>query len=610
MHKYRKLILALFDLCVVPLTCFLAFWLGERSPLSNGIPVNLYIVLAAVTLSTLAIFTLMGLYRSLWEFASVSELMRIAAASFLSTLVGAIAYVSFDGPQPLPVCVIWFMLLTITTGGSRMSFRVFRRFRYGITWDMNPLAVFSKYHNPRKIRRVMVVGAGQAGSSAILEIGNDSGTNVVCAVDDDPSKRGMLINGIRVVGNRNDIPRLVNEFRIDEIIIAIPALRRKQQAEILEICKTTGAKLRLVPSTSELIKGRVAVQNMRDVEIEDLLGRDVVTLDTGVADIKNKTVLITGGAGSIGSELCRQISRLEPEKIVIYDLNENDMYLLRQELGEMLTIAVGSVRDTGRLRAVFAEHKPHIVFHAAAHKHVPLLEASPCEAVKNNIFGTYNTAMAAIEAKAGKFVLISTDKAVNPTNVMGATKRMAEMVVQALDERHSETLLCAVRFGNVLGSNGSVIPIFRRQIRAGGPVTLTHPDITRFFMTIPEAAQLVIQAGGLANGGEIFILDMGQPIKILDLARDMIRLSGYEPDVDIPIEFVGLRPGEKLYEELLMNEEGISSTSNQKIFVGKPFSVNFEALSGQLSRLVSAAADNDSALTLELLREFVPTFKP
>ena len=608
MHKHRKILLMLFDMCVVPLTCFAAFILGGGGLFYDNVPGSLYAALALITLLTVGIFGLLDLYRSLWEFASISELLRIGFACFGSSALGGLIYWGFGGSQPAAAAVIWFMLLTIVTGGSRMSFRIFRRFRYGILWGVNPLGVFTRFKEERKIKQVMVVGAGRAGSTAILEIDNESAADTVCAVDDDPSKLGMLINGVRVMGGRDDIPRLAEEMKIDEIVVAVPASNRRQQSEILEICKNTGAKLRIMPSTHEVLKGRVDVRHIRDVDIEDLLGRDVVNLDTGVLSMAGKTVLVTGGAGSIGSELCRQLARLEPERIVVYDLNENDMYMLCRELGGIITPVVGSVRDAGRLKDAFAEYSPNTVFHAAAHKHVPLMESGPCEAVKNNIFGTYNAAVAAIESKAEKFVLISTDKAVNPTNVMGASKRMAEMIIQTLAARSSDTLLCAVRFGNVLGSNGSVIPIFRRQISKGGPVTLTHPEITRFFMTIPEAARLVIQAGAMANGGEIFILDMGQPVKIMDLARDMIRLSGFEPEVDIPIEIIGLRPGEKLYEELLMDEEGISSTPNSKIFVGRPFAGDFDELTVKLDKLEKAALEGGGARVIELLKEYVPTY--
>jgi FlaA1/EpsC-like NDP-sugar epimerase len=592
----------LFDAAIVPMTCFVAFMLrfdGDFYAETRHSD-NFMYTIVYLTLIALVIFFIFGLYRSLWEFASVSELVRIVLAC--AVIAGLCACFGFFIQRPLPrsVYIIWFLLLTLAIGGSRMSFRLYRRFRYGITWSLKTPSRDSK-------KRIMIIGAGRAGSSAIIELGGIAGSEVVCVVDDDKSKRGMLINGIRVMGARGDIPRLVSEQRIDEIIVAIPTARRKEQAAILEICKTTDAKLKLLPSTAEIVGGQVTVSAIRDVAIEDLLGREEVSLNNDKARLAGKTVLVTGGGGSIGSELCRQTARLGAEKLIIFDIYENNMYMLERELSSTVDVValIGSVRDKNRLDCIFDEYRPHVVFHAAAHKHVPTMEASPCEGIKNNVAGTFNTASAAIKWGVERFVLVSTDKAVNPTNVMGATKRMAEMVIQALSKQQDKTLLAAVRFGNVLDSAGSVIPLWRRQIQAGGPVTLTHPEVTRFFMTIPEAVRLVIQAGALANGGEIFVLDMGEPIKMISLAHDMIRLSGFKPEEDISVTITGLRPGEKLYEELLLSEEGVTTTTHEKIFVAKPSDIDFGVLSSQLDTLCEAVEREDASRTVELLKEYV-----
>lgn len=609
MHRFRSVLLMLFDAVVAPLTCLAAFLLRfEGSYFTEPRHAESFSSsVAFLTVIALVGFAIFGLYRSLWEFASISELIRIASACAVIAVVSYVFGLIIDRPLPRAVYIIWFMLLALVVGGSRLSFRIYRRFRYGIAWGINPLLIFSKYKTPRDMKRVMVVGAGKAGSAAVIELGDSAGYEVVCAVDDDKKKHGMLINGVRVMGTREDIPRLVTEQNVDEIIVAIPTARRKELAEILEICKTTGAKLRLLPSTAELVGGQVTVSGIRDVAIGDLLGRDEVNLTIADARLEGKTVLVTGGGGSIGSELCRQIAHLKPKKLILFDIYENNMYMLERELSNLIEIVslVGSVRDTARLKWLFKEYRPEVVFHAAAHKHVPLLETSPCEGIKNNIFGTYYTALAAIEAKAERFILVSTDKAVNPTNILGATKRMAEMIVQSLAQYQSDTLLAAVRFGNVLDSAGSVIPLWRRQITLGGPVTLTHRDVTRYFMTIPEAARLVIQAGALANGGEVFVLDMGKPVKLIDLAHDLIRLSGFKPE-EIPIEVIGLRNGEKLYEELLLDEEGITATTHEKIFVAKPMEIDFTMLNFRLDSLYDAVVHEDAALAVDYLREYVP----
>ena len=439
------------------------------------------------------------------------------------------------------------------------------------------------YQNSEKTR-VMVVGAGDTGSMVIREM-TKNGASVykpVVVIDDDKRKHRARINGVPVKGGRNNIVEMAEKYNVDEIIVAMPSVSKHEVSEILNICKETKCHLKTLPGVYEILDEQVSINNIRDVSIDDLLGREEINLNTEeIADyLKNEVVLVTGGGGSIGSELCRQIAKFEPKKLIILDNYENNAYDLQNELRTTyknklnLEVIIASVREKERLRDIFRTHKPGVVFHAAAHKHVPLMEANPAEAIKNNVLGTLNTAQCADEFSVKRFVMISTDKAVNPTNVMGATKRVAEMIVQSLNKQ-SKTEFVAVRFGNVLGSNGSVIPLFKKQIANGGPVTVTHPEITRFFMTIPEASRLVIQAGAMAKGGEIFILDMGESVKILDLAKDLIKLSGFEPNINMKIEFTGLRPGEKLYEELLLAEEGVKGTTHQSIFVGQPLDLSY-----------------------------------
>ena len=461
----------------------------------------------------------------------------------------------------------------------------------------------------------MIVGAGEAGNTLLKELQNSKFVeqNVCCLVDDDPGKIGKYLRGVLVAGNRKDICRLAEEYHIDEIMIAIPSASHAEIQELLDICSQTSCKLKVLPGIYQLVNGEVSVSKLRNVEIEDLLGREPI--DTQVESImgyvSGKVVLVTGGGGSIGSELCRQIARHEPKQLVIFDIYENNAYDIQQELKRdypelNLVVLIGSVRNTHRINGVFEKYHPQIVYHAAAHKHVPLMEDSPNEAIKNNVMGTYKTAQAADKYGVSRFVLISTDKAVNPTNIMGASKRLCEMVIQMMNNR-SKTEFVAVRFGNVLGSNGSVIPLFKKQIEEGGPVTVTHPDIIRYFMTIPEAVSLVLQAGARAKGGEIFVLDMGKPVKILDLALNLIRLSGLKPYEDIDIVFTGLRPGEKLYEELLMDEEGLQSTDNELIHIGKPIDFDEELFTHQLEEL-DELSRMDSPKIKEKVMEVVPTY--
>lgn len=564
-----------------------------------GILVNYSII---STIVTILIFVPFKLYNSLWQYASVDELMHIVLACALVSLIKFIFnQINVTSFFPVSYPLISGILMTAFVGISRIGYRVIRsRIRD---------------EGPAKQARTLLIGGGNAGATVLREFQTSikSSNHVVCIVDDDYSKRGSYLRGVKIVGNRSDIPAIVEKYRIEEIILAIPTATAKDRRSILEICQKTNCRLKTLPGIFQLANGEVSLEKMRDVDVLDLLGRDSVNVDlSGIsAYIKGKTVLVTGGGGSIGSELCRQIAKNDPARLIIFDIYENNAYDIQQELLRghpdlNLTTLIGSVRDRDRVEMVFSEYHPDLVFHAAAHKHVPLMEVSPNEAVKNNVFGTLNVAEAADRYHAEKFVLISTDKAVNPTNIMGATKRICEMIVQSMSAR-SETVFVAVRFGNVLGSNGSVIPLFKKQIADGGPVTVTHKDIIRFFMTIPEAVSLVLQAGALAREGEIFVLDMGEPVRIDDLARNMIRLSGFEPDVDIEIKYTGLRPGEKLYEEMLMKEEGLRTTENELIHIGKPLLIDENAFRRQLEELHAACEENSPEI-MSLVANIVKTY--
>lgn len=555
---------------------------------------------------TLAVFYVFRLYHSLWAFAGENELQNVVVASFLASAVNGIGLFAVRvQPKAVPSSYYFmytFLLITFTFI-SRFSYRFLRNKKH-------------KIQNKKNTTRVMIIGAGEAGNAIIKEIvsSNYSTMAIGCIIDDDAKKWGNFIQGIRVAGGRDKILECVDLYSIDEIFIAIPSASRKAIREILEICKETECKLKALPGIYQLVNGEVNVSQLRDVEVEDLLGRDPIKVDLNsiLQYVSQKTVLVTGGGGSIGSELCRQIAQHKPKKLILVDIYENSAYDVQQELQYKhpeldLVVLIASVRNTNRMNSIFETYRPDIVYHAAAHKHVPLMEASPNEAVKNNVFGTWKTAQAAAYYGTGKFVMISTDKAVNPTNIMGASKRICEMIIQTFN-RHYDTEFVAVRFGNVLGSNGSVIPLFKKQIQQGGPVTVTHPDIIRYFMTIPEAVSLVLQAGAYARGGEIFVLDMGEPVKILDLAKNLIRLSGYKVGEDIQIEFTGLRPGEKLYEELLMDEEGLQDTDNKMIHIGKPIELDEMAFFAQLKRL-KEESKNESKDIRQLIKEIVPTYQ-
>lgn len=549
------------------------------------------------------------LYHSIWRLASVAELRRIIAAYTLLIPIYVAGGFFMKLRMPTSYYIMGYIISFCMTTGIRFSYRLLR---FYINRQDN-----SRSETGRD--RVMIIGAGRAGQTLIKEMLSSSRMNVqvCCIIDDNPNKKGRVLEGIPIVGNRYDIVDAVKKYHINRIIYAIPATTGKNRKDILNICKDTGCRMQTVPGVYQLVNGEVSVSKLRDVEITDLLGRAQVKVnnDEILAAIKGKTVLVTGGGGSIGSELCRQIAKAEPEKLVIFDIYENNAYAIQQELirkyGDKLNmdVRIGSVRNTNRIRWMMDTYRPDIVFHAAAHKHVPLMEDSPNEAIKNNVIGTYKTAKAAARAGVKKFVLISTDKAVNPTNIMGASKRLCEMVVQMMNRKCPDTDFVAVRFGNVLGSNGSVIPLFKKQIAEGGPVTVTDKNIIRYFMTIPEAVSLVLQAAYYAKGGEIFVLDMGDPVKIDDMARNLIRLSGYEPDVDIMVEYTGLRPGEKLFEELLMDEEGLQETENELIHIGKPIEMDDEWFQEKLKELDQESRLEDGKIK-ESVAGIVPTYKP
>ena len=556
-------------------------------------------------LLTLVIFYFFHLYSSLWAFAGETELQNIVISCVLSTLVNSIGLQFFKvSSQAVPKSYYFFYMFLLITCifVSRFSYRFFRSLKH-------------KQQNKKNQISVMVIGAGEAANAIIKEIVNSNFSTMVikCIIDDDKGKWGRYIQGIKVVGGREKIVECAEVYGVDEIIVAMPSANRAEIRKILEICKDTNCKLRSLPGMYQLVNGEVNVSKLRDVEVEDLLGREPVSVDMDsiLSYVQGKVVLVTGGGGSIGSELCRQIASHKPKQLVIVDIYENAVYDVQQELKAQypnldLVVLIASVRNTNRMNYIFSHYHPDIVYHAAAHKHVPLMEDSPTEAIKNNVFGTFKTAQAAAMNGVQRFVMISTDKAVNPTNIMGASKRICEMIIQTFD-KHYETEFVAVRFGNVLGSNGSVIPLFRKQIEAGGPVTVTHPAIIRYFMTIPEAVSLVLQAGAYAKGGEIFVLDMGEPVRILDLAENLIKLSGYRVGEDIKIEFTGLRPGEKLYEELLMDEEGMKDTANKMIHIGKPIELNEHEFFAQLKELKDECQIESSDIR-PLIKKIVPTY--
>jgi FlaA1/EpsC-like NDP-sugar epimerase len=545
------------------------------------------------------------LYKGLWKYASIEELVQVIVAVFFANTATVGIQVMTRTLLPRSIIVMTLMFDIFLIGGVRFVGRVTRRIkhRHAFRWDL------------KGDSNILVIGAGDAGVLISRELNHTQGFNgrIVGFVDDDPKKLGKCINGIPVIGTTEDIEYLVNRKRIHQIIIAIPSATKLRIKEVVKLCEPTGCPMKILPKVQDMMGDKDVFQTIREIQVDDLLGREEVLLDmTSISDyLEDKVIMVTGGGGSIGSELCRQIIEFAPKKLVLLDIYENNVYDLQNEIEQFvdLEVVIASVRDEKRIDTLIKDYRPDVIFHAAAHKHVPLMEFNSAEAVKNNVFGTYHVAHAAHKYGVKRVVLISTDKAVNPTNIMGATKRICEMIIQAYNSI-SSTEYVAVRFGNVLGSNGSVIPLFKKQIAKGGPVKVTHPDIIRYFMTIPEASRLVLQAAALAEGGEIFVLDMGEPVKILDLAKDMIRLSGYQPEKDIVIEFTGLRPGEKLYEELLMSDEGLINTRHNKIFIGRSLCRNYEELLEELKELHQAIELEDVALVREKVASMVSSYKP
>lgn len=608
---HRAILIMFVDALSVMISYFLALLLRFDFIFSR-IPVN-YLEgylwsMPYWILSTIVIFYICRLYHSIWRLASVAELRMIITAYLILMVVDVAGMLFMHLRMPRSYYFMGYVLCFCMTAGTRFSYRLLRSYTNRKRQD----------EGKDEQDRIMIIGGGEAGQILIKELINSSRfhTKVCCVIDDNPNKRGWVLEGIPIVGDRNDILEMVEKYEVNHIIYAIPTSSAKTRKEILNICKETKCRLQTVPGVYQLLNGEVSVSTLKNVEIQDLLGREQIKVNNEeiLNAIGDKIVLVTGGGGSIGSELCRQIATSNPKQLIIFDMYENNAYDIQQELIRKypdlnLVTLIGSVRNTNRLAWLMQTYKPDIVFHAAAHKHVPLMEDSPNEAIKNNVLGTYKTATAAARAGVKKFVLISTDKAVNPTNIMGASKRLCEMVIQMMNREYKDTTFVAVRFGNVLGSNGSVIPLFKKQIADGGPVTVTHKDIIRFFMTIPEAVSLVLQAAYYAKGGEIFILDMGEPVKIDDMARNLIKLSGYTPDVDIMVEYTGLRPGEKLYEEMLMDEEGLESTENSLIHIGKPIEMDDEWFRVKLRQL-DEASYREAVNMKDIVAEIVPTYRP
>lgn len=564
------------------------------------VPLNFIIT----TLISLLVFNIFGMYSMLWSYASVEELVKIFLATLTSTVVQFLLAAYFNVLFPVSVYIIGWTITFYLVGGVRFIGRITK-------------SISIRTRKSIHKKRIMIIGAGEAASLLIKEMKNNKRSTYepVVAIDDDHQKHHTHINGVPVIGGREKIIKTAMDMSVEEIVLAIPSITRKETLEIIDICQKTGCKLKVLPSVYSLVNGEVSIKEIRDVTVENLLQRDEISLSIEEISgyLKGETILVTGGGGSIGSELCRQIASYEPKSLLVFDIYENNAYELQNELLQKyndqlnIKVIIGSIRDKKRLDYVFSKYKPTIVFHAAAHKHVPLMEFSPQEAVKNNVFGTLNLAEYAHQYNCKKFVLISTDKAVNPTSIMGATKRIAELIIQYMNSI-SKTKFSAVRFGNVLDSNGSVIPLFKKQIEYGGPITITHPEVTRYFMTIPEAVSLVIQSGAMMDGGEIFILDMGKPVKIINLARSLISLSGLKPDIDIEIKYVGLRPGEKLYEELLISEDGVLITKNDKIFIEKSKLIDFDKYMQEIKKFEFENLE-DTEKVISFIKELVPTYQ-
>ena len=608
LSRFRKQILMLFDVCALTV-CYLAPWvlISGRAPYaqySSLLVASCFLFVSCFEI----VYGLMGMYDSLWRYAEVVEFFRLctgsAIAIFLFVASSMLIFQGTGSQVPISVYFLSAMFSAGVTMYSRLVYRMYRNVKLG-------------KKGGQKARRTLLIGAGDAASTLLHEQFKKPSPdmNIICCVDDAPEKQGRYIMGIQIMGTTEDIPEIVEQCEIESILLAIPTMDEENKRRVLSICNKTKCNIKILPDIVKMITdGQDLASRIRDVKVEDLLGREEVQLSVRIAEfLRGKRVMVTGGGGSIGSELCRQIASCEPKELLLVDIYENSAYAIQQELRRKygdkldLQVQIASVRDSKKMDALFERYRPEIVFHAAAHKHVPLMEDSPEEAVKNNVFGTFNVASSADRYGAERFVLISTDKAVNPTNVMGATKRVCEMIVQAMAQP-SKTRFAAVRFGNVLGSNGSVIPLFKEQIACGGPVTVTHPDIVRYFMTISEAVSLVLEAGSMATGGEIFVLDMGKPMRILDLAENLIKLSGFIPYKDIQIVFTGLRPGEKLFEELLMDEEGLRKTENRKIYIGAPLKLNNQTFFDHLMTLKQIAYTNNSDNLVQALIDMVPTF--
>ena len=610
----HSMVVIIADILVVIFSYFAALWLRFDMRFQS-IPKEYFQTYLRIIpiwcVITIAVFLIFKLYHSIWSYVSIDETFTMVEAYCVIAICNVLAkyIMKIDMPRSFYFFGIFFAFVL----------HVFVRFSYRLLRYIRNQFSKSAEYRAGNAENVMIIGGGSAGGVLLRELKNDSHQNQrpVCIIDDNPGKIGRELYGVPIVGGRDVIVEKAAEYNVGSIIFAMPTASPKDRKEILDICKETGAKVRVLPGVYQLANGEVSVNRLKDVELIDLLGRDPIQInnDEVFAMLKGKTILVTGGGGSIGSELCRQIAAHQPKQLIIFDIYENGAYDIQQELVRKyheklnLVTLIGSVRNTHRIESVMQKYKPNIVFHAAAHKHVPLMEDSPNEAIKNNAMGTYKTAVAAAHAGVETFVLISTDKAVNPTNLMGASKRICEMVIQMMNRSTPDTNFVAVRFGNVLGSNGSVVPLFRKQIEEGGPVTVTHKDIIRYFMTIPEAVSLVLQASQYAKGGEIFVLDMGDPVKIDDMARNLIKLSGLTPDVDIPIVYTGLRPGEKLYEEKLMDEEGMQTTDNKLIFIGKPIEMDDEWLRKKIEELDQDSQEDDENIK-KYVQEIVPTYRP
>ncbi len=605
LSRYRKQILIIFD-ALVAITAYVIPWIMVQGRVQLAVYYPTLIASCFFFMCCFLItFYMLGMYDSLWRYAEIVEFFRLVVACVVA--MGAFFLVSLiifnERKVPISVFLLSALFATSVSLYSRLTYRMFRNTKLQNTGSRR--------------RRVMVIGAGEAAATLLHEQNRnpDRDMNIICMVDDSPAKVGRYIMGVEIMGTTENIPELATQCEIDTIILAIPSLTDESRQRILKYCSKTKCNMRILPDLRQIMSdGGDLTSRIRDVRVEDLLGRDTVQLSNLSSTLlADRVVMVTGGGGSIGSELCRQIAQYNPKRLVVVDIYENSAYAIQQELLRTyqsqlnLTIEICSVRDERKMNALFERVRPEVVFHAAAHKHVPLMEDCPEEAVKNNICGTYNVATAADKYGVAEFVLVSTDKAVNPTNIMGATKRVCEMIVQAMAQK-SATTFAAVRFGNVLGTNGSVLPLFKEQIAAGGPLTVTHPDIERYFMTITEAVSLVLEAGAMARGGEIFVLDMGQPVRILDLAENLIKLAGFIPYEEIDIIFTGLRPGEKLFEELLMDDEGLRHTDNQKIFIGTPIRINKNTFLDHIQTLKDIAYSNNKENLIQALVDIVPTF--